>query len=127
MRKPMPFHHRRMASISRFTTEDARQLHALVEAAEGRRCRDADPEEFFPPDGTRFSREALAAERDRIEGLCRGCPVRQECLASALLRGETYGSWGGVAQPDFQVLARLWREQKQDATPVEDPVDQEVA
>jgi hypothetical protein len=127
MRKPMPFHLRRLASIDRFTSEDPRELHALVEGAEGRRCRDADPEDFFPPDGMRFSREALAAERDRVEGLCRGCPVRQECLASALLRGETYGSWGGVAQPDFQVLARLWREQKQVAATVEDPAEQEVA
>lgn len=109
MPEPTEFHLRQLDAVNQLSAEDAAQLQALVEATEGRRCRDVDPETFFPPDGTRFFRQQLAAERQRVEQLCRDCPVRIECLAAALLRGENYGSWGGITQPDFQVLARLWR------------------
>jgi WhiB family redox-sensing transcriptional regulator len=31
----------------------------------------------------------------QAQELCRACPVRQECLAGALERGEPTGVWGG--------------------------------
>lgn len=92
--------------------EDPAGLSAAVEMADGRRCRTADPDAFFPPEGSRFPAPALFAERRRVEGLCRGCPVSLQCLAAALMRGEVYGSWGGVAQPDYQILADMWRERR---------------
>ena len=32
---------------------------------------------------------------ERAKALCRTCPVRGACLASALCRGEPWGVWGG--------------------------------
>ena len=31
----------------------------------------------------------------RAQVLCRSCPIRRECLADALRRGEPWGVWGG--------------------------------
>jgi hypothetical protein len=112
MREPTAFHTERLAWVDDLLGDDPRALQALVEKATARRCRTADPDRFFPPDGTRFLRGELYVERDRVERLCRGCPVRRECLAGALLRGEAYGSWGGTAQPDYQVIARMWRDRQ---------------
>ena len=49
-------------------------------------CRVNDPELYFAESP---SDVALA------KALCRGCPVRAECLASALERREPWGVWGG--------------------------------
>lgn len=111
MRKPTSFHRTRLARIRRFLAMGPKALDSVVTAADARRCRTTDPEAFFPPDGTRFTGRALLTERARITRLCRGCPVRDQCLAAAVLRGENYGSWGGVAQPDIQILRRLWHDQ----------------
>jgi hypothetical protein len=111
MRKPSEFHRARFAELGDLLDLDPRWLHARVDAAADRSCRDLAPEDYFPPDGRRFFKAELLAERDRVERLCHGCPVRNECLAGALLRGETFGSWGGVAQPDYQTLQRMWRDQ----------------
>jgi WhiB family transcriptional regulator, redox-sensing transcriptional regulator len=46
-------------------------------------CRGHDPEIWFES-------SAEAAKR-----ICRNCPVQQQCLESALHRGETVGVWGG--------------------------------
>jgi WhiB family redox-sensing transcriptional regulator len=55
-------------------------------------CRGHDPELFFgegPGD-------AATAKR-----ICAGCPVSEECLATAIARDDTiaYGVWGGVTGP----------------------------
>ncbi|WP_167406453.1 WhiB family transcriptional regulator [Amycolatopsis thailandensis] len=81
-----------------------------MENEPSRPCRDADPERFFPPDSTRFLGDDLLVERERIANLCGDCPVRTQCLAGALLRGEAYGSWGGVSQPDYHIIRRVLRE-----------------
>jgi WhiB family transcriptional regulator, redox-sensing transcriptional regulator len=36
-----------------------------------------------------------AAGADEAKRLCASCPIRVECLAGALLRGEPWGVWGG--------------------------------
>lgn len=117
MRRITRFHRTRLAEIARFADEDPQALAERVDAADGRRCLTGDPEAFFPPDGTRYPGRQLLTERRRVARLCAGCPVRVECLAGALLRGEAYGSWGGVAQPDYQVLQRAWRGQVEPAGP----------
>jgi WhiB family redox-sensing transcriptional regulator len=35
------------------------------------------------------------AQLDRAQRLCRGCPIRRECLETALDRREPWGVWGG--------------------------------
>lgn len=49
-------------------------------------CRAQDPELFFAesPEDVEFAK-----------AVCRDCPVRAECLASALERREPWGVWGG--------------------------------
>ncbi len=49
-------------------------------------CRVNDPELFFAES---------PADVERAKELCRGCPVRMQCLAGALERGEPWGVWGG--------------------------------
>lgn len=48
-------------------------------------CRE-DPELFFAETPT---------DVELAKALCVGCPVRAECLAGALDRGEPWGVWGG--------------------------------
>lgn len=52
------------------------------------RCRDQDPNLWFPHDGDLGP--ALA--------VCRECPVRVECLEYALRHRIDYGVWGGVSE-----------------------------
>jgi WhiB family redox-sensing transcriptional regulator len=35
------------------------------------------------------------ADVERAKGLCRSCPVRDQCLTGALERREPWGVWGG--------------------------------
>ena len=37
----------------------------------------------------------LPADVETAKALCRECPVRPQCLASALERAEPWGVWGG--------------------------------
>ena len=60
-------------------------------------CRDVDPDVFFP-----------ASEEDSTQGLriCRGCPVKAECLDWALETRVRYGIWGGATERDRRRLLR---------------------
>ena len=61
-------------------------MHHFIPWQERARCREHDPEIFFPEKGG-SSREA--------KRICAECPVRIECLNYALRRDERYGVWGG--------------------------------
>jgi WhiB family redox-sensing transcriptional regulator len=58
-------------------------------------CAQVDPEIFFPEKGA----STLDAKR-----VCAGCPVRAQCLAAALERGERFGVWGGLAERERRVM-----------------------
>jgi WhiB family transcriptional regulator, redox-sensing transcriptional regulator len=69
------------------------------------RCRDLDPELFYPPiehesPRQRHSRETAA------KAVCGGCPVRAECLDWALASGERFGVWGGMSERERHALVR---------------------
>ncbi len=53
--------------------------------AAGLPCR-SDPELFFAE---------RPEEVAQAKALCHDCPVRANCLAGALQRGEPFGVWGG--------------------------------
>lgn len=40
------------------------------------------------------------------KAVCRGCPVRAECLEYSLTCGQTFGVWGGVSERDRRVISR---------------------
>ena len=60
-------------------------------------CHTGDPDLFF-------------AERpeqlEQAKALCADCPVRERCLAAALLRAEPWGVWGGEIFDHGVVIAR---------------------
>jgi WhiB family redox-sensing transcriptional regulator len=63
-------------------------------------CRGVDPELWFPDRGgdTRPAKE-----------VCRGCPVRTECLEYALGNSERFGIWGGLSERERRALRQFRR------------------
>jgi WhiB family transcriptional regulator, redox-sensing transcriptional regulator len=58
-------------------------------------CRGEEANAFFPP--STFERKELRIARERVaKSICRGCPVREECLTDAIEVGEPHGIWGGL-------------------------------
>lgn len=77
-------------------------LHPLVVSSEpwhkGALCAQVDPELFFPEPG------GSVATAKRV---CRGCPVRADCLACALNTvPRPEGVWGATSQEDREKLHR---------------------
>lgn len=58
-------------------------------------CYGHDPEIWFP---------SSAEELDEALSICKGCPVREDCLAGALDRSEPFGVWGGKTEEERKVL-----------------------
>ena len=75
------------------------ELQAPFEPSEQLRlpCWDEDPDLFFAerPD-----------ELEQAKALCVDCPIRPQCLAAALDRGEPWGVWGGEIFDHGVVIAR---------------------
>lgn len=74
------------------------ELGARLRAVGGQPpCFVSDPELWFSdtPQGV-----------EDAKALCRGCPLRETCLAGALERGEPWGVWGGELFVDGVVVAR---------------------
>jgi len=61
-------------------------------------CWGVGPEAFYPRKGESPT-EAIA--------VCEACPVRVECLVTAMVNGERYGVWGGTAERTRRSLRRL--------------------
>jgi WhiB family redox-sensing transcriptional regulator len=49
-------------------------------------CHDGDPDLWFGQ---------TPAHLEHAKTLCADCPIRRDCLASALERAEPWGVWGG--------------------------------
>lgn len=60
-------------------------------------CAEVDPDLFFADPRTIDHRRAIA--------VCRGCPVRAECLEFALAEPQE-GIWGGMGERERMVLRR---------------------
>lgn len=58
------------------------------------RCRGQDATLFFAP-AAGETRDEKEARETAAKAICRGCPVRVECLDFALYTREPYGIWGG--------------------------------
>jgi WhiB family redox-sensing transcriptional regulator len=74
-------------------------------------CKGTDPDELF----------VQGAAQNRAKLICRGCPVRTECLADALDNRIEFGVWGGMTERERRALlrrrpdVRSWRELLEDA------------
>lgn len=60
-------------------------------------CAQVDPELFFPGKG-----ESTAPAKR----VCRGCPVKAECLEWALANTMSHGVWGGQSDQERKRLGR---------------------
>ncbi len=69
------------------------------------RCKDEDPELFFPVGTT----GPAAAQIDAAKAVCMECPVRIECLEWALATGQDAGVWGGLSEDERRALRRARR------------------
>lgn len=63
-------------------------------------CAQTDPALFFPDKGG-STREA--------KRVCASCPVRIQCLESALDNDERHGIWGGLSEVDLRKIRRARR------------------
>ncbi|MCD0444434.1 WhiB family transcriptional regulator [Glycomyces sp. A-F 0318] len=59
-------------------------------------CQESDPDALF----------VQGAEQNNAKKVCRGCPVRLECLADALDNRIEFGVWGGMTERERRALLR---------------------
>jgi WhiB family redox-sensing transcriptional regulator len=62
-------------------------------------CQSVEPEVFFPEPQN-------AAEAAAATVVCRGCPVRTQCLEFALSARLDHGVWGGLTETERRSLRR---------------------
>jgi len=79
-----------------------------VEWVHRARCKDEDPELFFPV-GT--AAPALA-QIDAAKAVCARCDVRAECLDWAMTTGQDAGVWGGLSEEERRALRRARRREQ---------------
>lgn len=72
-----------------------------MEWREQARCRDVDPELFFPAvnGGPDYERQVQVAK-----DVCGSCSVRLPCLQFAVTSGERDGIWGGMTEHERRRL-----------------------
>ena len=59
-------------------------------------CRELDPDTLF----------VSGAAQNTAKLVCRGCPVRIECLTDALEHRVEFGVWGGMTERERRALLR---------------------
>ncbi|HTT91952.1 MAG TPA: WhiB family transcriptional regulator [Acidimicrobiales bacterium] len=91
-------------------SEKASSLRTGTSWMELARCRNVDPEVFFPRDGVGVQ----AAQR-----YCAECLVRESCLEYALENHIQHGVWGGVSERGRRRMAH--RRLRATARPAEVP------
>ena len=69
------------------------------------RCRDEDPELFFP---VGVNAPAIV-QTEKAKSVCAGCDVRSECLEWAMSTGQESGVWGGLSEDERRALIRASR------------------
>jgi WhiB family redox-sensing transcriptional regulator len=69
------------------------------------RCKDEDPELFFPVGST----GPAATQADMAKAICFECDVRCECLEWALRTNQDSGVWGGTSEEERRALRRARR------------------
>lgn len=76
------------------------------------RCAEVGTEMFFPAERSdadsrgpeHWSGEGSTAMLRAAKDICRGCPVRLDCLEFAVSNGISYGLWGGLTGRNLAVL-----------------------
>jgi WhiB family redox-sensing transcriptional regulator len=71
------------------------------------RCRDSDPNLFYPLGKGVTARE----QAEEAKRYCHACPSREPCLAFALATRQELGVWGGTSPDERRLLLREGRAQ----------------
>ena len=66
-------------------------------------CLRHDPEVFFP---------ATTDDPAAAIAICHGCPVRGECLATALDVGDCDGVWGATTPRERRAMRQVWNRRR---------------
>ena len=69
------------------------------------RCKDEDPELFFPVGTTGPAASQIATAKS----ICSKCDVRMACLEWAMVTGQDAGVWGGLSEEERRTLRRARR------------------
>ena len=72
----------------------------------GAPCSTVDPDLFF--DASEDDPEAV----EQAKLICRGCPVADQCLDTAMLLREEYGIWGGMTPIQRKRYRAKWQRAK---------------
>src|SRR4051812_7271740 len=84
------------------TAEPAHRDDDLSDWTNRARCRDEDPETFFPlGEG-----ETAYGQIDHAKSICALCAVRTQCLHLALSSDSQHGVWGGLSAKERRFLRR---------------------
>lgn len=94
-RSPLP-------TTSVFLLKCYEKVRSLMDWRHQSRCRDVDPELFFPI-GTTGPAEAQV---EAAKAICTLCPVREPCLQWALDTAQDAGVWGGLSEEERRALRR---------------------
>jgi WhiB family transcriptional regulator, redox-sensing transcriptional regulator len=78
------------------------------------KCKDEDPELFFPIGTT----GPAAAQIEAAKAICMKCEVRVHCLEWALATGQDAGVWGGMSEEERRALRRVRRRDSAGMRPV---------
>ena len=87
-----------------------------------------NPDVFFPP-RDKVLYKVIAAEAKVYcvgDDVRKACPVRAECLLTAIRDDEQHGIWGGMSHRERNALVRKWRRQFQSTMTLEEYVEQIV-
>ena len=68
------------------------------------RCKDEDPELFFPVGTTGPAIEQI----EQAKAVCRECPSQAPCLEFALITNQDSGVWGGTSEEERRKLRKSW-------------------
>jgi WhiB family transcriptional regulator, redox-sensing transcriptional regulator len=74
----------------------------LTDWRETARCKEMDPDLFFPVGTT----GPALLQIEAAKAVCRQCDVRQECLQYALDSNQEYGIWGGLTEEERRYMRR---------------------
>src|SRR6185437_5388472 len=82
--------------MTRGTSRGTWKMGMVVDWPSMAACRNGDPDALF----------VQGAEQNVAKRICRGCPVRYECLADALDNRIEFGVWGGMTERERRALLR---------------------
>ncbi len=78
------------------------------------RCKDEDPELFFPVGTTGLAASQITAAK----AICMQCEVRAQCLEWAMATAQDAGVWGGLSEEERRALRRARRRAEAARLPV---------